>query len=117
MDASTGEKQIATNEIVCLPNIDFTHVRVRVSREYSDLNSERLDELERQYLYFLMRCKAEPAIKHQPDEDVDRYWHAHILYTRQYAEDCQNYFGYFLHHQPNDGSGCRCDDGCAAVSD
>ena len=36
-------------------------------------------------------------------KDVDEFWHAHILHTRKYAEDCQNVFGCFLHHNPHIG--------------
>jgi hypothetical protein len=35
-----------------------------------------------------------------PTKDVDKFWHGHILDTLKYAEDCQNVFGYFLHHFP-----------------
>src|SRR3989475_3918868 len=35
-----------------------------------------------------------------PSKDVDKFWHGHILDTMKYAEDCQNVFGYFLHHFP-----------------
>jgi hypothetical protein len=31
---------------------------------------------------------------------LDDYWHQHILDTQKYAEDCQQIFGYFLHHYP-----------------
>ncbi len=30
-------------------------------------------------------------------------WHAHILHTEEYAEFCQNVFGFFLHHHPHQG--------------
>jgi len=36
-------------------------------------------------------------------EDVDEFWHTHILQTMKYAEDCQSVFGNFLHHQPHVG--------------
>jgi hypothetical protein len=32
--------------------------------------------------------------------DVDIFWHYHILDTLKYAADCENVFGYFLHHFP-----------------
>ena len=35
-----------------------------------------------------------------PTEFVDAIWHAHILDTMKYAEDCENTFGFFLHHFP-----------------
>src|SRR5690606_28161878 len=31
---------------------------------------------------------------------IDLMWHTFLLYTRQYAEFCDRYFGFFLHHQP-----------------
>jgi hypothetical protein len=33
--------------------------------------------------------------------DSDGLWHAHILDTRAYGDDCQRIFGRFLHHDPN----------------
>jgi hypothetical protein len=36
-------------------------------------------------------------------EDVDEFWHTHILQTRKYMQDCQNVFGNYLHHEPEIG--------------
>lgn len=35
-----------------------------------------------------------------PSEPLDDIWHAHILDTKKYAEDCDKIFGKFLHHFP-----------------
>ncbi|MFO0704812.1 MAG: hypothetical protein U0517_02420 [Candidatus Andersenbacteria bacterium] len=35
-----------------------------------------------------------------PTEFVDAVWHAHILDTMKYAKDCEEIFGFFLHHFP-----------------
>jgi hypothetical protein len=35
-----------------------------------------------------------------PSMDVDTFWHYHILDTMKYARDCEEVFGYFLHHFP-----------------
>lgn len=35
-----------------------------------------------------------------PSKDVDEVWHNFILYTIEYAEFCQRYFGKFIHHVP-----------------
>ena len=43
-------------------------------------------------------------------KDVDEFWHAHILHTRKYAEDCQNVFGSFLHHNPHIGQRTAADE-------
>jgi hypothetical protein len=49
-------------------------------------------------------------VKHPDDaedillsEDVDEFWHTHILQTRKYMQDCQNVFGNYLHHEPHVG--------------
>ena len=31
---------------------------------------------------------------------LDWMWHSFILHTRDYADFCQHYFGFFLHHEP-----------------
>ncbi len=35
-----------------------------------------------------------------PDKELDSFWHAHILDTMKYADDCEQIFGHFLHHFP-----------------
>lgn len=35
-----------------------------------------------------------------PSKEIDKMWHAFILYTRDYTEWCQKYFGYYIHHNP-----------------
>lgn len=55
---------------------------------------------ERDYRQFLRLVKDHPDAKPVPSEMVDDVWHSHILFTRQYAKDCQDVFGYFLHHRP-----------------
>lgn len=35
-----------------------------------------------------------------PNGDIDEIWHYHIMDTRQYAKDCNDIFGGFLHHYP-----------------
>lgn len=33
---------------------------------------------------------------------IDEMWHSFVLYTRDYAEFCQEHFGSFIHHEPAD---------------
>jgi hypothetical protein len=38
------------------------------------------------------------------DEDmreIDQMWHVFLLYTQDYADYCEKFFGEFLHHQPD----------------
>ena len=58
------------------------------------------DRQETEYKRFLALVAKFPEEAIVPNKDVDKFWHAHILDTMKYAEDCQNVFGYFLHHFP-----------------
>ncbi len=33
--------------------------------------------------------------------EIDQMWHVFLLYTRDYMDFCQTYFGEYLHHQPD----------------
>lgn len=109
-----------------LPAMDLTKVRHRVAKEHQDWSSDRLDAAENSYRQFWFDCKT-TAGPHRPSKDVDQMWHAHVLHTCEYMQDCQNYFGYFLHHVPDEdnhdlhakadcqggGDGCTaCGSGC-----
>ena len=58
------------------------------------------DRHEQEYKRFLALVAKFPEEAIVPNKDVDKFWHGHILDTMKYAEDCQNVFGYFLHHFP-----------------
>lgn len=36
-----------------------------------------------------------------PNQDVDDFWHQHILNTKMYLKDCEYLFGFILHHDPS----------------
>jgi hypothetical protein len=70
---------------------------------------ERAEAVATEYRRFLYLQKAFPRVEMAPLEDVDTFWHYHILDTVKYARDCEHLFGYFLHHYPylgmEDGNG------------
>jgi hypothetical protein len=61
---------------------------------------ERTDAVEKEYRRFLCLMKLYPEEDTAPLVDVDTFWHYHILDTMKYAADCEQAFGYFLHHYP-----------------
>jgi hypothetical protein len=61
---------------------------------------EKTNAVEREYRRFLMLMKLYPDEATAPLEDVDTFWHYHILDTMKYAADCEEIFGFFLHHFP-----------------
>lgn len=60
----------------------------------------RATAVESEYRRFLYLMKKFPGELTAPDLDVDNFWHHHILDTMKYAADCDQVFGYFLHHYP-----------------
>jgi hypothetical protein len=90
--------------IAAIQGLDLESVKLRVmdpelgegwSQEYAD----GIEVAYKNYLVMLTKY---------PDDiediliskDVDEFWHAHILHTKKYADDCQKIFGNFLHHDP-----------------
>jgi hypothetical protein len=61
--------------------------------------------VEAEYRRFLCMVKLYPDEPIAPVEDVDTFWHYHILDTMKYAVDCDAIFGYFVHHFPYSGMG------------
>lgn len=88
-------------EAVAAINLD--RMAVRVQREHPDFDPEKVTEAVEQYRRFLVMAMVFPDDEIMPlSEDMDHVWHAHILHTIQYEEDCQQLFGEFLHHEPAD---------------
>lgn len=44
-------------------------------------------------------------VMHQEMRDIDNMWHGFILYTHDYMDFCQRYFGGYLHHVPDIAEG------------
>jgi hypothetical protein len=66
---------------------------------------EKATAVEKEYRRFLCLMKMFPNEATAPLADVDTFWHYHILDTMKYAADCEQAFGYFLHHYPYVGLG------------
>ena len=98
---------IVTNEISCLfmediNSIDFTMVKQKIQDKEEGLgwSAAQCDDVEIEYKKFLALKRSYPDKEVVPNKQVDLFWHQHILDTQKYAEDCENIFGYFLHHFP-----------------
>jgi hypothetical protein len=61
---------------------------------------EKANAVEKEYRRFLCLMKMYPDESIAPLVDVDTFWHYHILDTMKYAVDCEQAFGYFVHHYP-----------------
>jgi hypothetical protein len=61
---------------------------------------ERVERMELEYKRYLTLVAKYPLEAIAPNKDVDKFWHAHILDTRKYFDDCERIFGCYLHHFP-----------------
>lgn len=61
---------------------------------------EEAEEAVRKYKNFLMLRCLYPELSIIPTRAIDEAWHSHILYTREYTQDCQRIFGKYMHHNP-----------------
>src|SRR5450830_342551 len=94
MNANDALKKIAA--------IDLEQIKFKLMHKQSGegWSAARADAIETEYRRFLSLVMLHPDDSFAPLVDVDTFWHYHILDTRKYAADCQQTFGYFLHHHP-----------------
>jgi hypothetical protein len=87
--------------------LDLTLIKMKLMHIESGegWTKTRAETVEQQYRRFLYLMKKYPNEQISPTVDVDTFWHYHILDTMKYAEDCEQAFGYFLHHYPYVGIG------------
>lgn len=79
--------------------LDFTMLKAKLCRDEA-LTEEECGEIEDLYRKFLALNMRYPDRKICPTGPIDLFWHAHILDTRAYAQDCNALFGRMLHHFP-----------------
>jgi hypothetical protein len=91
------DKVVAAIEALDLDPIKF---KLMNREEGEGWSREYVDQLETAYKRFLTLVVKYPHEPIVPSKEVDKFWHGHILDTMKYAQDCQNVFGYFLHHFP-----------------
>lgn len=100
--ASLNSLQLASNGLDL--NVDRLDLR-RLKHKYTasseaEMSAAQWDAAEREYRRFLTLKRVYPAVALVPSKQVDAIWHAHILDTRAYREDCQRVFGHFIDHYP-----------------
>jgi hypothetical protein len=83
-------------------DLDLDPIKVKLMHKQSGEGWDlaKVNAVEVEYKRFLHLSQAFPNEQIAPTNDVDTFWHYHILDTMKYAADCQQAFGYFLHHFP-----------------
>ncbi|MGJ9419491.1 glycine-rich domain-containing protein-like [Massilia sp. CMS3.1] len=93
---------ISNKDVDLISALDLNPIKVKLMHKESGegWSLEKADGMETEYRRFLYLMKAFPNEQTAPLVDVDTFWHYHILDTMKYARDCEQAFGYFLHHYP-----------------
>ena len=104
MDETSGMKATEQVMIEAIFALDLEAIKFKLmgseDKDGYSWTPEQAAHYELEYKQFLALLVKYPEEIIVPSKMVDKFWHGHILDTMKYAEDCQNVFGYFLHHFP-----------------
>jgi hypothetical protein len=100
MDQTRTKTQEQTVEAVFALDLDPIKFKLMDKREGEGWSRAEADYHELEYRRYLVLLAKYPEEVIAPSSTVDKFWHAHILDTMKYAQDCDEVFGYFLHHFP-----------------
>jgi len=83
-----------------LKSLDLSAVVERLVRveKWKRGEAEEATEQYRNFLFLQKKYGADLTLP--PSEEIDEVWHANILHTKAYASFCDEFFGYYFHHQP-----------------
>jgi hypothetical protein len=89
-----GRKRKSVDEL------DLSAIAAGVAKRHG-WPADRVKEAEHEYRKFLYLMLLNPGSTLVPwSNDLDLFWHEHILHTQEYAGDCQRLFGRFINHDP-----------------
>jgi hypothetical protein len=103
LNNSTKEDDMNANDLFnSVMQLDLEPIKMKLMHVASGegWSLEKTNAVEKEYRRFLCLMKLYPEEDTAPMVDVDTFWHYHILDTMKYAADCEQVFGYFLHHYP-----------------
>jgi hypothetical protein len=98
----TSVQKTLADTLAAIAALDLEPIKFKVTcaEDGYGWTPEYADQVEVAYKRYLTLVAKYPDYTLAPTRDIDQFWHAHILDTRKYAEDCAEVFGFFLHHFP-----------------
>lgn len=102
MTMNALSKRALALKLQMINSLDFSMLKMKLMdpQEGKGWTQKECDDAEilyKNFLYLILKYPKESIV---PTRFIDDFWHAHILDTRQYHEDCHNIFGGYLHHFP-----------------
>ncbi|WP_017221309.1 glycine-rich domain-containing protein [Moritella dasanensis] len=99
MEASINTSANGIHSYVNTLNFDKLKWKLCESSE-AEMTKEECALAEQEYRRYLTLKLLHPKDILVPNKLVDKFWHAHILDTRSYRDDCDSVFGFYLDHFP-----------------
>jgi hypothetical protein len=98
----SGNRRTTEQVIRGIQALDLGPIKFKLmdAQEGEGWTREFVERMELEYKRFLTLLAKYPDEPIAPGKEVDRFWHAHILDTQKYMEDCERVFGSYLHHFP-----------------
>lgn len=87
-------KRAIVEDVMAYKNRD---VEARICREL-DCDPATAHQLFEDLMRFLWLAGAAPTHDMIPSPIIDEAWHCFLLFTQDYADFCEEYFGSFIHH-------------------
>jgi hypothetical protein len=101
-DLTLGEEQLASLRVI--EEFDLTRIRNRLLHDGA-LPQSWVDEALLEFRRYLGLQVVAPGARTMYSHQVDVVWHTCLLFTRLYADLCEQAFGYFVHPEPSADSG------------
>ena len=80
--------------------LDFSPIVNKLIKQMGWRKRHALETCELYRKYLILQRKYNHLYNLPPSEDIDDFWHMHILDTKTYRKDCEVIFGYYLDHYP-----------------
>ncbi|PHM33399.1 glycine-rich domain-containing protein [Xenorhabdus innexi] len=89
-----------------IESVNFSVIRKKLTQKNPNIakvwsEEGAIDAIEqyKRFMYLIYKYN-KSGIKLVPSIEIDEIWHHHILDTKNYQKDCENIYGYFVHHSP-----------------
>jgi hypothetical protein len=96
---TTPQNLVAINMI---EELDFSNIKIKLVRQ-NKISEKQINHTENDYRRFLKLILLFPREKIVPTNEIDIFWHEHILDSKRYVPETTKIFGQYLHHDPNFG--------------
>ncbi|CDH43655.1 glycine-rich domain-containing protein [Candidatus Contendibacter odensensis] len=97
-----GAQALYSMKVEFIENFDYSPIRRDLAKDLG-WSEKRIAQVEsKAKAFFKCILVSNDGLRLSPDEEIDKFWHLFILRTQLYREFCEQVFGKFIDHQPED---------------